>query len=67
MKINTISDSLLSQHRNKKIFWLMLQFSEEFNYQIKWIYLESRNGKAIPDGTGAVVKCVIQNLIAYNP
>ena len=66
-KINIISDSLLSQYQNKKIFWLMLQFSEEFNCQIKWIYLESRHGKGIPDGIGAVVKCVILNLIAYNP
>ena len=41
----------------------MLQFSE-FICQIKWIYLESRNGKGIPDG---IVKCAIQNLIAYNP
>ena len=29
--------------------------------------MESRHGKGIPDGIGAVVKCVIQNLIAYNP
>ena len=31
-KINIISDSPLCQYRNKKIFWLMLQFLEEFNW-----------------------------------
>ena len=62
-----ISDSPLSQYENKKIFWLMLQFSEEFNCQIKWIYLESEHGKGISDRTRAVAKHVIQNLIAYNP
>ena len=45
----------------------MLQFSEEFNCQIKWIYLESEHGKGISDRTRAVAKHVIQNLIAYNP
>ena len=45
----------------------MLQFSEEFNCQIKWIYLGSGHGKSVPDGIGAVVKCVIQIFIAYNP
>ena len=47
----------------------MLQFLEEFNCQIKWIYLESGHGKGVPDGIGVVVNCVncvIQNLIAYN-
>ena len=29
--------------------------------------MKSRHGKGIPDGIGAVVKHVIQNLIAYNP
>ena len=45
----------------------MLHFSEEFNCQIKWIYLESGHRKGIPDGIGAAVKHVIQTLIAYNP
>ena len=30
----------------------MLQFSEELNCQIKWIYLESEHGKGVPEGTG---------------
>ena len=65
--INIVSDSPTLQYRNRKIFYLIHQFAEEYNVTLHWIYLEAGHEKGIPDGTGAVIKQAIQNVITFNP
>ena len=65
--INIISDSPLSQYRNKKVFWFMQTFSVEHEVMIRWIYLESGHGKGVPDGIGAAAKNAIQEVVLSNP
>ena len=64
--INIVNDSPTSQYRNRKIFYLIHQFAEEYNVTLNWIYLEAGHGKGIPNGTGTVVKQAIQNVITFN-
>ena len=66
-KINIVSDSPTSQCRNRKLFYLLQQFSLKYQITLHWIYLEAGHGKGIPDGIGAVVKSVIQDILAFNP
>ena len=66
-RINVISDSPVSQYRNKGMFWLVKNFCEDFNTTVEWIYLESSHGKGIPDGIGATVKKAFGNLMLSNP
>ena len=63
--LNVITDSPTSQYRNKGMFWLVKVFCEEFGIPLKWVYLESGHGKAIPDGIGATV--AIENLMLMKP
>ena len=63
--INVVSDSPLSQYRNKKVFWMTEQFSKNNQAVLKRIYLETGHGKGIPDG--AAVKRAISDIIAMNP
>ena len=67
VKINIVSDSPTSQYRNKKIFYIIQQFANEYEVTVHWIYLEAGHGKGIPDGVGAVVKRAIKDIIMYNP
>ena len=66
-KINIVSDSPTSQYRNKHIFYLMKEFTMEFQVPIEWIYLEANHGKGIPDDIGAVVKQAISDIVPFNP
>ena len=54
--INIVIDSPMLQYRNRKIFYLIHQFAEEYIVTLHWIYLEAGHGKGIPDGIGVVVK-----------
>ena len=67
VKINIVSDLPTSQYRNKKIFYMIQQFANEYEVTVHWIYLEAGHGKGIPDSVGAVVKCAIKDIIMYNP
>ena len=58
---------LLSQYRNKKMFWLLQQFWAEKQIELKWIYLESEHRKDIPDGIWATIKTTIKYLLVYHP
>ena len=64
--VNIVNDSPTSQYRNRKIFYLIHQFAEEYNVTLHWIYLEAGHGKGIPNGIGTVVKQAIQNVITFN-
>ena len=58
---------LLSQYRNKKMFWLLQQFWAEKQIELKWIYLESEHGKDIPDVIWATINTTIKYLLVYHP
>ena len=66
-KLYVVSDSPTSQYRNKEMFYLIKQISEDLSMEIDWIYLESGHGKGIPDGIGAVLKTKIDYLISVHP
>lgn len=66
-EIDVISDSPLSQYRNKSIFWYIKKFAEKHKVTVRWIYLEAGHGKGIPDGLGAVMKCTICALVDMSP
>ena len=61
------SDSPTSQYRNKKMMYLMKEFSKEKKTNIIWIFTETGHGKGPMDGVGAAVKSVICDTLAYNP
>ena len=65
--INVVSDSPLSQYRNKSIFWFMGKFAKEHSLQFNWIYLEAGHGKGVPDGIGTTGKNAIKDIVACNP
>lgn len=66
-KINVVSDSPLSQYRNKSIFFVIKKFAEDNEIDLTWIYLECGHGKGKPDGVGAVVKRMIKVIIDMSP
>ena len=66
-QINIITDSPMSQYRNKSIFWFISKFCEDNGIAINWIYLESGHGKGIADGVGANMKRTILDLMGENP
>ncbi|CAF1566537.1 unnamed protein product, partial [Didymodactylos carnosus] len=47
--INFISDSPVSQYRNKTTIFMMKRFAIDYNIDIKWIFLESGHGKGVAD------------------
>ena len=64
---NIISDSPVTQFRNKSIFWLMKSFAQDNNVELKWIYLEVGHGKGVADGVGATAKRGISDLMLSIP
>ena len=66
-KINVVSDSPLSQYRNKSIFFMIKKFCEDNNVNLNWIYLECGHGKGKPDAVGAVVKRMIKSIVELCP
>lgn len=65
--INIISDSPLSQFRNKTTIYLMKQFATKEQVDVKWIFLESGHGKGVADAVGAAVKRNFDQAISYKP
>ena len=65
--INVVSNSSLNHYWNKKVFWMIEQFSKNNQAVLKWIYLETGYSKGIPNGIVAVVKRAISDIIAMNP
>ncbi|CAF3385828.1 unnamed protein product [Rotaria sp. Silwood2] len=62
-----ISDSPISQYRNKTIFYLINDFALKHEVIVRWLYLEAGHGKSIPDAIGAIVKKKFDDLISLNP
>lgn len=66
--VHFISDSVLSQYRNKSMFFLMTQIFSKLFPKIQTIshhYSESNHGKSIADGDGAVVKRTGDSIVTY--
>jgi len=66
-RLNFISDSVLSQFRNKTIFYFLKQYAITNQMTVKWIYTESGHGKGIADAVGAVIKRSMDQIIALHP
>ena len=65
--INIISDSPISQYRNKTMFYLMKRFAIQQKIKFKWIYLEAGHGKGIADAIGATLKRKMDEAVNYKP
>jgi hypothetical protein len=65
--INIISDSPVSQYRNKTIMYLMKTFAMEHDITLKWIYLESGHGKGVADAVGAALKRKFDDAVNFDP
>lgn len=66
-KLILISDSPVSQFRNKTIFYLLKNHAMSNQMTVKWIYLESGHGKGIADAIGATVKRLMDQAVAFHP
>ncbi|CAF3451066.1 unnamed protein product [Rotaria socialis] len=67
ININFISDSPVSQYRNKTMIFLMEKLAIDRHIDIKWIFLESGHGKGVADAVGAAVKHKFDVVVAVNP
>ena len=65
-KLYIVSDSPVSQYRNKYIVHLVSETAVKYNMTIEWIYLEAGHGKGVADGIGATIKKLITDQIAFN-
>ncbi|CAF1400062.1 unnamed protein product [Didymodactylos carnosus] len=65
--INIISDSPVSQFRNKTTISIMKKYAEEEKINLKWIFLESGHGKGVADAVGAALKRKFDETIAFDP
>ncbi|CAF1455795.1 unnamed protein product [Adineta ricciae] len=65
--INMISDSPVSQFRNKTTIYLMKQFAMKEQVDLKWIFLEAGHGKGVADAVGAALKINFDEVISYKP
>jgi hypothetical protein len=66
-KITLISDSPVSQYRNKTTIFLLKKYTTERQIEMRWIFLESGNGKGVADGIGASLKRQMEEAVAFNP
>ena len=65
--INIISDSPVSQFRNKTTIYLMKQFAMNKQVDLRWIFLEAGHGKGVADAVGAALKRNFDQAISYKP
>ncbi|CAF1605264.1 unnamed protein product [Didymodactylos carnosus] len=65
--INIISDSPISQYRNKTMFYLMKTFAISRKIKMKWIFLESGHGKGVADAFGASLKRMFDETVNFKP
>ena len=65
--LHFLSDSPVSQYRNKYMFYVISQIRTDFEYvsRITWNYTEAGHGKGAPDGVGAVLKRTADKIINY--
>lgn len=65
--IHFLSDSPATQYRNKSMFYIFAKLIEEYFPYLEystWNYYEAGHGKGAPDGIGATVKRMADNLVA---
>lgn len=62
-----LSDSPSSQYRNKYMFYVITQISQDFPQikRISWNYSEAGHGKGAPDGVGAVMKRTADQMVRF--
>jgi hypothetical protein len=65
--ITLISDSPLSQYRNKTTIFFLKKYATSRKIEMKWIFLESGHGKGVSDGVGASLKRQMDDAIAFKP
>ncbi|CAH2096342.1 unnamed protein product [Euphydryas editha] len=65
--LHFLSDSPISQYRNKFMFYIISQIRNEFKCisRISWNYTEAGHGKGAPDGVGAVLKRTADRMVSY--
>lgn len=65
--IHFLSDSPISQYRNKFMFYVISQLRNDFEYisKITWNYTEAGHGKGAPDGVGVVLKRTADKMVHY--
>nr|CAI5869595.1 unnamed protein product [Callosobruchus analis] len=61
-----LSDGPSTQYKNKKMFFLMVNFlAEKLRVQrLRWIFSEPGHGKGAPDGVGGCLKRTADNLVS---
>ncbi|CAF1460941.1 unnamed protein product [Adineta ricciae] len=62
-----ISDSPVSQFRNKTTFFFLKQYAVTNQTTMKWIYLEAGHGKGVADASGATIKRLMDQTVAFHP
>jgi hypothetical protein len=65
--INIISDSPVSQFRNKTTIYLMQKFTTTHDVDFRWVFLESGHGKGVADAVGAVLKRSFDEAVSSDP
>ncbi|CAF3986560.1 unnamed protein product [Rotaria sordida] len=65
--LNFISDSPVSQYRNKTTIYFMTKYAQKEEIGIKWVYLESGHGKGVADAVGAALKRQFDEAISFDP
>ena len=65
--INIISDSPVSQFRNKSTIYLMQKFATTHSVDFRCLFLESDHGKGVADAVGAVLKRLFDEAVSFDP
>ncbi|CAF3793777.1 unnamed protein product [Rotaria sp. Silwood1] len=66
-ELNIISDSPLSQYRNKTTIFFLKYYATNRKITTRWLFLASGHGKGIADGIGATIKRLFDNAVRLNP
>ena len=65
--INIISDSPVSQFRNKTTIYPMQKFATTHSVDFRWLFLESGHGKGVIDAARAVLKRLFDEAVSFDP
>ena len=66
-EVNIISDSPLSQYRNKTTIFFLQHYATQRQITMRWLFLCTGHGKGIADGVGASIKRLFDNAVQLNP
>ncbi|CAF1445113.1 unnamed protein product [Adineta ricciae] len=62
-----ISDSPVSQYRNKTAFYCLKKYATDHHMTMKWIYLAAGHGKGVADGVSAAIKKKMDDAVTFHP